>query len=107
MNKTLLPLALLLAAGCACTPAPEETAAVGQEEVVRGAEDDFGPPVDETCPADEYQGFLGSPLAAVTYPAELDARIIRPGDMVTMEYDADRMNIRVDESGEITRVYCG
>lgn len=69
-------------------------------------EDPGGAP-DDQCGATGYQSLVGAPLAAVTLPAELDSRVIRPGEMVTMEYRADRLNISVDEQGTITRVYCG
>ena len=35
------------------------------------------------------------------------ARILRPGQMVTMEYSAERLNLDVDASGKVTRVRCG
>ncbi|MEE4209494.1 MAG: I78 family peptidase inhibitor [Parvularcula sp.] len=59
------------------------------------------------CPADEYQGFVGAQLAAVTYPRDLNVRIIEPGQMYTQEYRADRMNFHLDEDGVITKVICG
>ena len=34
-------------------------------------------------------------------------RIIPPGSAVTMDYIPDRLNLEVDETGIITRVYCG
>ncbi|MCQ8186612.1 I78 family peptidase inhibitor [Parvularcula maris] len=106
MDKTLLPLSILLLASCACTPAPEE-----EEPPAELAEEEpgnlIGPPVTGDCGAEGYQGFVGSPLAAVTYPSDLKPRIIEPGQAYTMEYDPERMNIQVDEEGTITRVYCG
>lgn len=69
-----------------------------------------GPAVDEpaeTCGAAGHQSLVGSQLAAVTLPADLDARIIGPDTMVTQDYRPGRLNIAVDESGTITRVYCG
>ncbi len=35
------------------------------------------------------------------------ARILRPGQMVTMEYSAERLNLDVDASGKVTSVRCG
>jgi hypothetical protein len=97
MDKTLLPFALLLLGSCACTPESEP----------QDPPNDLGPPVAESCPAEDYQGLIGSPLAAVTYPSDLNARVVRPGDVMTMEYRGDRMNIRVDDEGVITQVTCG
>lgn len=35
------------------------------------------------------------------------ARILRPGQMVTMEYSAERLNLDVDASGNVASVRCG
>jgi hypothetical protein len=35
------------------------------------------------------------------------ARTIRPGQMVTKEYDAERLNLDVDASGRIVAARCG
>lgn len=35
------------------------------------------------------------------------ARTIRPGQMVTKEFDAERLNLDVDGSGRIVAVRCG
>lgn len=61
----------------------------------------------DTCGAEGYQSLVGSPLAAVTLPASLNSRIIRPGDLVTQDYAEDRINFELDEQGTITRVSCG
>ena len=35
------------------------------------------------------------------------ARVIRPGDMVTMDYRTDRLNIHLTAEGRIERFACG
>lgn len=35
------------------------------------------------------------------------ARLLRPGDVVTLEYNAQRLNLTTDEDGRIQRVSCG
>jgi hypothetical protein len=35
------------------------------------------------------------------------ARILKPHDMVTLEYRSERLNLNVDEQGKVTRVNCG
>lgn len=80
---------ILLAAGlAACTASPPDPSA-------------------PACGADGYQSLVGRPLAAVSLPADLPQRVIRPGEIVTMEYRADRLTIDVDESGTVTSVRCG
>lgn len=36
-----------------------------------------------------------------------DARVLRPGDMATMDFRPDRVNIDVNERGAITGIRCG
>ncbi|SFO93257.1 I78 family peptidase inhibitor [Tranquillimonas alkanivorans] len=66
-----------------------------------------GPTGEGSCGADGYGSLVGAQLAAVTMPADLNARIIGPDTMVTQDYQPGRLNIVVDEDGYITRVYCG
>lgn len=35
------------------------------------------------------------------------ARVLKPGEVVTMEFNAERVNIYVDANGRIERVACG
>lgn len=72
-----------------------------------------GPNMDDTdgmldeCRAEANQWMVGRDLASVTMPADLEARIIGPDTMVTMDYDPLRTNIYVDDAGTITRAQCG
>lgn len=59
------------------------------------------------CGAEDYAWLVGKPLAAVTLPADLDARVIVPDTMITMDIRPERLNIAVDGAGTIGRVYCG
>lgn len=66
-----------------------------------------GPRPADTCGADDYAGLVGTPIAAVTLPAELGARVIGPGDVVTTDFVPERLNIEVDEDGVVTGLRCG
>lgn len=35
------------------------------------------------------------------------ARALRPNDVITTEYNPQRLNLRLDDSGVVTGVYCG
>ncbi|WP_194790422.1 I78 family peptidase inhibitor [Pseudomonas sp. UFMG81] len=35
------------------------------------------------------------------------ARILKPHDVITLEYRSERLNLNVDEKGVVTRVNCG
>jgi hypothetical protein len=69
--------------------------------------------VAEECDAQAVQSILGQ---AYTNPLGEDARVrsraervraLRPGDMVTMEFNARRLTIDVNAEGKVTRVRCG
>jgi hypothetical protein len=61
----------------------------------------------DACGAERYGSLIGTPVAAVTLPADLDFRIIGPDDVVTMDYDPTRLNLRTDAGGTIVAVDCG
>ncbi len=70
------------------------------------------PPVDDgsadTCGAGSWQDFLGAGIAeaqASGLPAA--ARIIRPGQAVTMDFSPARLNLLLDGNDRIVRAYCG
>ncbi|MEM0929737.1 MAG: I78 family peptidase inhibitor [Pseudomonadota bacterium] len=110
MASRSLILAVLVALA-ACT-APESELVEAEPLPEKGGAalvDETSPEEQEPtpCGAENYQNFVGKPLAAVTYPDDLRARVLRPGAMVTMEYVAERMNIHVDDEGIILRVICG
>ena len=93
MRKAMVILALLAGCNGAEEPGDDPGRVVDVEE--------------NACGADGYQGLLGSNIAAVTLPADLNQRIIAPGTMVTMDYIPTRLNIRTDAEGVIVEVYCG
>ena len=68
-----------------------------------------GSDVDPTdpCGAQGYTSLLGANLAAVTLPADLNDRVLRPGDLATADYDPSRLNIELDDSGTIIGLSCG
>lgn len=66
------------------------------------------PPVEDACGAAGLQQMVGQPASALdTMRFAQPMRVIRPGQAVTMDYNAERLNFAVGEDGRITRVYCG
>lgn len=56
-----------------------------------------------------YEGWVGKPLdrAAVEATGK-PHRILKPGDMMTMDFNPERINVETDEKGEmVMRVFCG
>ncbi|MDR6212453.1 I78 family peptidase inhibitor [Paracidovorax wautersii] len=98
-------LALLaLAAGCT------GTGPLGTQPPVIGANTG---PVGGTCDAQGAKGLVGqNSTAKVVEDARVRsgaqmARVLRPGQMITKEFDAQRLNLEVDGTGRITAVRCG
>lgn len=58
------------------------------------------------CGAGVY-GYLVDEPAAAALDVPDPKRIIRPGDVVTMDYNPSRTNVEVDADDMIVRVYCG
>lgn len=63
---------------------------------------------ESPCAADRFAylvGTSGDAINAGMFPQ--GSRILRPGMVMTMDYRGDRMNIVINESGKVDRVYCG
>lgn len=89
------PFAALLLAGCMTEPPAAE------------------PAPNTECIAAAAQGYVGQPAtnpniegARVAAEAE-SVRTIRPGQVVTMEFTAGRLNLQLDEANTIVAVTCG
>jgi len=100
----LLPFASLLTlslSACAATPPPN---------VRTGGP---LPPQRDPCTADAANAYVGQVAGAdvveqARRAAGADvARVLHPGDVVTMEYRTGRLNLDVDERNVIVRLRCG
>lgn len=117
MNRTtrLASTSLILAAAAAMgacsgygtTPAPSSSSAGA------GAGAAPPPPPGGQCNAQPAQGVVGqSSTSTVVESARARsgaqmARILRPGQMITKEFNAQRLNLEVDANGRILAVTCG
>ena len=65
-------------------------------------------PIIGDCGAENFQHLIGQTYA-LSNMTELPQplRVIRPGQAVTMDYSAQRMNVDLDSSDVIARIYCG
>jgi len=64
--------------------------------------------LNDSCGASAYQHLVGQPLtalASVTIPDP--KRIIEPGSAVTMDFVAERLDIRLDVTDHISDITCG
>lgn len=98
-----------LMAGCASHgPAPAAATVPTQSQAQAPA-----PAPDMLCNAQPAQAAVGqSSTASVVESARARSgarmvRILRPGQMVTKEFDTQRLNLEVDANGRILAVRCG
>lgn len=61
----------------------------------------------ETCPKSQFSGLIGTDINAAIFPLTLTYRTIYPGDVVTMDHAPERLNIAVDDAGNVTALTCG
>lgn len=97
MIRFLLPAAVLALAGCVPAAPPEAAP----------------PPASGKCQSETAQRFVGKKatpdrVAAIKAISGASVvRVIRPGEMITMDYRADRVDIRTGPDRRITQVSCG
>ncbi len=104
MNVALAACASVLflgACGSTTTPTASEATTAAAPETPR-----TGAPGEDTCGAAQYAGLVGSNIAAVTFPADANIRVIHPGDPVTQDMRPDRLNVLLDASGVIISLEC-
>ena len=95
-NVVVLAPALL----AACTAAPAEPPVHGQLP-------------GYVCNAEGTDRFIGQPATAETSAAIIKAthsaslRWVRPGMMVTMEFSASRVTVRIDPDHKVSAINCG
>ena len=93
LPSALLALVAVLVSGCATVTSPLPA--------VR-------PPDLMACGAVNLQHLVGQKvdvLEALNLPGP--RRIIRPGQAVTLDFNAARLDVDIDENGVITRIWCG
>ena len=77
----------------ACVPGTGDTDAIQRED---------------TCRAAPLQNLVGGPAKLVTSPnIENPIRVIAPGQLVTEDYQPDRINVHTDAKGNVLSISCG
>lgn len=117
---SLSAIGLCLAAVACSAPLPDEQEqAMAQSQKAAEAAAQPAPPPDNSaivsgsCDAAQAQGLVGQALTdALTEQARADTgaktvRVLKPNQMMTMEFNSDRLNLEVDEKNLITDVRCG
>ncbi|HEY8190231.1 MAG TPA: I78 family peptidase inhibitor [Micavibrio sp.] len=60
-----------------------------------------------SCAFDFLVGQTSEQAEAQIKPLDRPYRILKPGDMATQDYSADRINLNIDEKGVVASVNCG
>lgn len=91
--------AMLALAGCG---AVQQTGAGGDPRP------NLAPATPDLCGAGRLAGFAGLPVAELDeqYLPQV-VRVIRPGDAVTEDFSAARLNVDLDAGGRMVRFWCG
>jgi hypothetical protein len=98
MPPRLLVISLVITAALVgCAPLADGAPRLPEARCrAAGAEAELGKTVDDETAENARMG-----------AGAMRARIIRPGQAVTMDADPQRLNIEVDETGRIRRLRCG
>lgn len=65
-------------------------------------------PVTDSCGATALQPLIGQPVTVLPDAGVWSSiRVIRPGQAVTMDFSATRLNVEVDAAGRMIRIFCG
>ena len=63
---------------------------------------------DDTCGATQHADLIGQDATALERVLILGmVRVTRPGDMVTMDFRAERINFKIDAAENIEAITCG
>ncbi|MDE1166830.1 MAG: I78 family peptidase inhibitor [Pseudomonas sp.] len=99
-------LAAVVLAGCSTSGSPEKASGTSAAPAPAVAN-------DGRCNADGAQYAIGKPASAALLEdarkrsgAQI-ARILKPTDVMTLEYRSDRVNLNTDDKGVVDRVNCG
>ncbi len=118
MSRFLLPVAVLTLCLAACAPKPDEQEqAVAQSEERAEAAAQPAPPTPPApataCDDSQAQWAIGKKVTdADVEQARKDsgaeiARTLKPNQPVTLEFNANRLNLDVDDAGAVTAIRCG
>jgi len=102
-GRSLAAIALLLAA---CTPSngPPTAETSGSATPAPGTAADAT--AQDTCNAARHRSLIGSNISEATLGESPNTRIVSPDSIVTQDFRPDRLNVIVDDDGQITSLEC-
>lgn len=106
MRALLTACAVFALAACGQTTAPATTETPATTEIPAAPQTAAEATAQDTCGASQYQAMIGTNIAAATFPADGNIRIIQPNQPVTQDFSAQRLNVVTDANGVITSLEC-
>ncbi len=95
-GKALLVTAFFALTACQSASKPDANTAAAPD------------PETDQCGASQYQNYVGQPLSALENQRfAVPVRAIPYNSAVTMDFNLRRVNFMADQSGKISKVYCG
>ena len=106
MKKVTMALLAVAAAALMAFDQSSADKAAGKQSAENGAEGSC------KAAADALAVWVGKPWADAEETVRAgegvaSIRVFGPGDAVTMDYRADRLNVELGEGGNIVRIFCG
>ncbi len=93
--------------GAACAPPADENAdEPAQDPAAAGPQTREEATAQDTCGAAAYRAMIGTSIAAASFPATPNIRVIMPDSAVTQDFRPDRLNVIVDADGNIAALEC-
>ena len=108
-GRLLWALALTAIAGCQAPEARSESSAAGRAQTEAEERD----AIESRCGVEELRRYINAKLTEAVKAEIAQAvgqrriRYIRPGDMVTMDYSAERLNVHIGPDERIVELRCG
>ncbi len=85
-----------------CNPAPPAPV------IERASPSVILPDLSDTCGHASLDGFIGLPYSDLADAPDLwNLRIIRPGEKVEANISPSRLNVQVDSTDTVRRIFCG
>lgn len=112
-SAVVLATVLLLASACTTTAADGTAIAPATPAEAAAPGPAAAPPTQPDCNAQAAREAVGQVATADVVERARSAagaqraRVLKPGQMVTMEFDAGRLNLDVDAANTVTNVRCG
>jgi hypothetical protein len=101
-------LVLLAASACTAMPGPSEPPGVSGPVMTEPTIVDRTGDAEPSCAAEAYQVLVGQRVGEIDRASlPVPNRVYGRGDMITMDFRMDRMNIVVGNDGLVQEVKCG